>query len=109
MAYDEELAGRVRAALRGRAGLVEKKMFGGLAFMVRGNMCCGVLGEDVVIRTGPEAYEEALASPHTRVMDFTGKPMRGFVMVDADGTLTDEALEDWITLGLRFARSLPPK
>lgn len=75
--------------LRGRAGLVEKKMFGGLAFMVRGNMCCGVLGEDVVIRTG--------------------KPMRGFVVVDADGTLTDEALEDWITLGLRFARSLPPK
>jgi len=109
MAYDEELADRVRKVLRGRKGVVERKMFGGLAIMLQGHMACGVLQGDLVVRVGPEAYKEALKSPHARVMDFTGRPMRGFVVVDADGTLSDGDLEDWIARGVTFARSLPPK
>lgn len=109
MAYDEGLAQRIRETLAESDGTVEKKMFGGLAFMLHGNMCIGVSGDDLMVRVGPEAYAEALAQPHARQMDFTGKPLRGFVYVDPLGIESDEDLEAWIERGTRFARSLPAK
>ena len=109
MAYDEELAERVRRALAGREGLSEKKLFGGIAFMLRGNMCCGIVRHDLMVRVGPERHEEALAQPHARPMDFTGRPMRGMVYVTPEGCRTDEALKRWVEQGLNFAASLPPK
>ena len=109
MAYDERLADRIRSALDGQAGLGERKMFGGLAFMVHGNMACGVEGDRLMLRVGPDLYEEALGRPHAAPMDFTGRPMKGFVFVEPAGTDTDAALQDWLEMGVRFARSLPPK
>jgi hypothetical protein len=78
MAYDEKLAQRVRQALSGQDGIVEKKMFGGLAFMLHGNMSVGVEKDRLMVRVGPDRYDEALARPHARPMDFTGRPMKGF-------------------------------
>jgi len=109
MAYDERVAQRVRSALARRGRTVEKKMFGGLAFMLRGHMCCGVLGRELMVRVGPEEYDAALGAPHAREMDFTGRPLRGFVYVSAKGFEADADLESWIDRGVRFARSLPPK
>ena len=109
MAYDEELAGRVRRALAGREDLSEKKMFGGIAFMLRGNMGCGIVRDDLMVRVGPERHHEALAQPHARPMDFTGRPMRGMVYVTPDGCRTDSDLKRWLELGLEFAASLQPK
>ena len=109
MAYDEELAERIRRALAGRQGVSEKKMFGGIAFMLRGNMCCGIVRDDLMVRVGPERYEEALARPHARPMDFTGRPMRGMVYVTPEGCRTDEALKRWVEQGLNFAATLPAK
>lgn len=117
MAYDEELAGRVRAILEESPEtapeLTEKKMFGGLAFLIRGNMSCGVNGSDLrgdlMVRVGPEAYEEALSRPHARLMDFTGRPLKGFVYVAAEGIADEDGLREWVGLGARFALSLPAK
>lgn len=109
MAYDEKLAGRVRRALAGQEGLTEKKMFGGVAFMVGGHMCCGVVGDDLVVRVGVEQHEAALAEPHTRHMDFTGRPMRGMVYVGPGGHQDGEALAKWLRLGIDLVTSLPPK
>jgi TfoX/Sxy family transcriptional regulator of competence genes len=109
MAYDEGLAARVRDILDEHPGVIEKKMFGGLAFMVRGNMACGIIQDDLMVRVGPERYETALAQPHARIMDFTGKPMRGMVVVDGAGLDADETLDEWVQRGLQFALSLPPK
>ena len=109
MAYDETLASRVRDALKRRRGVSEKKMFGGLAFMVRGHMCCGINGEELMVRVGPDRYAEALASPHAREMDFTGRPLKGFVFVSPEGCTSKRALESWVERGIRFARSLPAK
>ena len=109
MAYDEGLAQRIRDVLGERPGLVEKKMFGGIGFMVRGNMACGVHKDALIVRVGPEGYEEALAKPHTKPFDITGRPMKGWVMVTPDGYESDEALEDWVQRGLDFALSLPAK
>ena len=97
MAYDEPTAQRVRAALAGRGAITEKRMFGGLAFLIGGRMACGVLGDTLMVRVGPDAYEAALALPHTRPMDFTGRPLRGFVYVEAPGIRTDAALAAWVT------------
>ncbi|MEK7833638.1 MAG: TfoX/Sxy family protein, partial [Acidobacteriota bacterium] len=88
MAFSEKLADRIRKQLESENGVVEKKMFGGLAFMVNGNMSCGVVGEDLMVRVGPEAYESALAEPDAREMDFTGRPMKGMIYVTADGIRT---------------------
>lgn len=110
MAYDEGLAQRIRETLGaadGLGGVVEKKMFGGLAFMVRGHMSCGVSGDELMVRVGPDAYEEALAQPHARQMDFTGKPLKGFVYVAAEGFESDEDLAAWVDRSVRFALSLP--
>ena len=108
MAYDEELAERVRDLLSVREGFTERKMFGGIAFMLGGNMACGVLGEDLIVRLGDEA-ERALAEPHTRVFDFTGRPSRGIVVVGRDAIAADSDLAGWVDAGADFAASLPPK
>ena len=109
MAYDEELAERIRRALAGRQGVSEKKMFGGIAFMLRGYMCCGIVGDELMVRVGPGRFQEALAEPHARPMDFTGRPMRGMVYVTPEGCRTDEALKRWVEQGLNFAATLPAK
>ena len=109
MPYDDGVAQRVREALIDQSGVVEKRMFGGLAFMVRGHMCCGIVGAKLMVRVGPEAYEDALAQPHANEMDFTGKPMKGFIYVTAEGIEDDDDLQSWVDRGLRFVTSLPSK
>ena len=84
-------------------------MFGGLCFMLQGNMSFGVVGSELMVRVGPDSYAEALALPHPREMDFTGRSMRGMVFVSEDGISEDEDLEDWLQRGMAFAGSLPPK
>ncbi|TFH24501.1 MAG: TfoX family protein [Myxococcales bacterium] len=109
MSFDHNLAERIRLVLKGRRGISEKKMFGGLSFLVRGNMCCGVVEHDLMVRVGPAAYEEALARPRAREMDFTGRPLKGMVYVDAAGVRTAKQLQSWVDRGIRFAASLPAK
>lgn len=109
MAFSEELALRMRQCLGEQAGITERKMFGGLCFMVGGNMLGGVMGDEVIVRVGADGYEDALKLPHAREMDFTGKPMRGFVVVSAEGIASDDGLDNWVQRGLQFALSLPPK
>jgi TfoX/Sxy family transcriptional regulator of competence genes len=86
-----------------------RKMFGGLAFMVNGHMCCGIVGRDFVVRTGPDEYKAALSQPHARPMDFTGRPMRGLVYVAAPGYRSTRNLNAWVRRGLQFVQSLQPK
>lgn len=109
MAYSEELADRIRATLADRDDVIEKRMFGGVAFMVAGSMACGILGKDLMARVGPERYEEALSRPHASLMDFTGRPLRGFVLVGAAGIRTDAGLKKWVDETVAFALSLPKK
>jgi TfoX/Sxy family transcriptional regulator of competence genes len=109
MAYDEQLAERLRAVFDGQEGVIEKRMFGGLAFMVNGNMCCGINGTELMVRVGPDQYEESLVHPHARPMDFTGKPMRGMVYVATEGIASDDGLSEWVGRGLVFVSTLPPK
>ncbi|MCK4976797.1 MAG: TfoX/Sxy family protein [Anaerolineales bacterium] len=109
MAYEKILAGRVRQALGELPGLVEKKMFGGVGYMVRGNMACGVNKDDLIVRVGPEHYEEYIHFPHTRPFDFTGRPMIGWVMVAPAGYEVEQDLETWVQRGVDFALTLPPK
>ena len=109
MAFDEGVAQRVRETLESRSDVVEKKMFGGIAFMVRGNMCVGVSGEELMLRIGKERNAELLARPYARQMDFTGKPMSGFLFVQPQGFEADEDLEAWVRLALDFVLTLPPK
>ena len=109
MAYSEDLAQRVRVTLQDELGVTERKMFGGLCFMVRGNMCCGIVGDELMLRVGPDQYAAALTKPNARKMDFTGRPMKGMLYIDAAGIATDEALTDWVQWGINFAGSLPPK
>jgi len=103
MAYDESLAHRVRVVLGQRDDVVEKKMFGGLAFMVGGHMACGVLRRDLIVRVGPDEGDGALAQPHVRPFDFTGRPSRGMVYVEPEGVTTDDDLRRWVAKGLAFA------
>lgn len=109
MAYSEELAERVRFQLAGRTTFSERKMFGGLTFMVSAHMCCGIVGDELMVRVGPEAYREALQKPHAREMDFTGKSLKGMVYVGIEGLEQDDDLGDWIARGLDFIQTLPPK
>ena len=109
MTYNEGLAQRVRVVLEGKSGLEEKKMFGGVCFILSGNMACGILNERLIVRVGPEKYENALKQPHTGKFDITGKPMKGWVMVSPEGYNTDERLSYWIELGVAFALTLPVK
>jgi TfoX/Sxy family transcriptional regulator of competence genes len=103
MAYDAVLAERIRTALRGRDDVVEKKMFGGLTFMVAGRMACGVVHDDLMVRVGSEGHEESIAQPHARPMDFTGKPMQGMVYVAPAGVATDDDLRRWVDRGVSAA------
>jgi TfoX/Sxy family transcriptional regulator of competence genes len=109
MAFDEQLADRIRVLTRDRLDIAERKMFGGLAFLVRGHMCCGIVGSDLMVRVGPDGYEQALASAHVRPMDFTGRPSKGMVYVAPAGIRTASALREWIERGIRFSESLPVK
>jgi TfoX/Sxy family transcriptional regulator of competence genes len=108
MAYDEKLADRVRDALADEADVTERKMFGGLAFMVGGHMACGIVSDELMLRLGAEGADEALDRPHTRPMDFTGRPMTGMVFVEPEG-LRGAALGRWVGQAVAFCRSLPPK
>lgn len=103
MAYDEGLALRIRTALRGRDDVVEKKMFGGLTFMVADRMACGVVHDDLMVRVGPDGYQAALAEPYARPMDFTGRPMRGMVSVDPAGIVSDADLARWVHRAVTIA------
>jgi len=109
MAYDEKLADRVRKTLERRLGMSERKMFGGLAFLMNGHMVCGVVGKDLVVRVGPDAYPSALKKTGAREMDFTGRPMKGMVYVGPNGSRRAPGLRAWVELGLSYAGSLPPK
>ena len=109
MAYDEGLAERLRDVLSEQSGVTEKKMFGGLAFLWQGHMFCGIVGEELMVRVGAERYGQALLEPHTRAMDFTGRPMKGYVYVEPGGFEADDELKNWAKRGLEFVRSLPPK
>lgn len=109
MAYDEQLAERVRVGLADAPDLAERHMFGGLAFMVAGHMACGISGDDLMLRLGPEGAERALSRPHARPMDFTGRPMRGYVFVGPGGTRDDGELGEWVAGAVAFTATLPPK
>ena len=109
MAFDEAVARRVRNALAGSPDVVERKMFGGIAFMIRGNMCCGVIDDRLLLRVGPDGYEAAQSRPHVKPMDFTGRPMKGFVYVEPKGFASAGDLKAWIARAIMFALSLPAK
>jgi TfoX/Sxy family transcriptional regulator of competence genes len=109
VAYDEDLAQRVREVLTARSDLGERKMFGGIAFMVAGNMACGVLKEDLIVRLGDDEGEKALAEDGVRPFDFTGKPMKGIVYVSPERISDDAELAEWVEAGADYAASLPPK
>jgi len=109
VAYDEALAERVRDLISLREGLSERKMFGGVGFMLGGNMACGVHGDELIVRLPPEDGERALAEPHARPFDLTGRPMKGWVFVAAEGLGSEEELASWVDAGADFAASLPAK
>ena len=109
MSFDATLAERLRPLFQGNYKVTEKKMFGGLAFMVNGHMCCGIVATNLVVRTGPDAFDHTLKRPHTRAMDFTGRPMKGFIYVAPAGYRSDDDLKSWTQLGLDFVLSQPPK
>ena len=109
MAYDEELGDRIRDVLAGRDDVREQKMFGGLGFMVGGHMAVGVIKDELMARVGADGEEEALAQPHARLMDFTGRPMTGYIQVAAEGVATEDEVRSWVDRALAFATTLPPK
>jgi len=109
MAYSEELADRVRSALGPDRRVTEIKMFGGLCLMVRGHMTCGVVGDELMLRVGPDLYPSTVKRRHARPMDFTGKPMPGMIYVGAEGCSTTHAVKGWVDRALAFNETLPPK
>jgi hypothetical protein len=109
MAYDARLATRVRDAVAGRRGVTEQAMFGGLAFLLDGKMFCGVLGSELLARVGPDAHDDAMARPHVRIMDFTGRPMRGYVFVGAEAIARDADLARWVGDCAAHVKTLPAK
>ena len=110
MAYDEDLAHRIREQLADQDGVTEKAMFGGLAFLLGGNMAVGISSSGaLMVRVGPDATDEALSRPHTRLFDMTGRPTKGWIRVAPEGVKTKRQLGDWVQRGVRFARTLPVK
>ena len=110
MAFDDELAQRVRDLLDGQPDVTERRMFGGIGFMVGGNMCCGVIGEDLMVRLDPGQAEQLMESePGARPFDFTGRPMRGWLYVSPAAVAEDTDLEQWVGRAEDFASSLPAK
>ena len=108
MAYNLKLAERIRSQLDGMP-FVEKKMFGGVGYLLHGNMACGVHADDLIVRVDPGKYEASLKKSHTRPFDMTGRPMKGWLLVEADGYKTARQLSTWIQEGVAFALTLPPK
>ncbi len=108
MAYNEKLSERIRGALAGKHGVTERKMMGGICFMLAGNMCCGVTGDALVVRVGKEGYAAALAKPHVRPLEFAGRRPGGFVLVDPAG-LRGASFERWLQEGIAVAQDLPMK
>ena len=108
MAYNEKLAERIRSELNG-IPVVEKKMFGGVGFVIHGNMACGVHKENMIVRVDPEKHEKFLKKPHARIFDITGRPMKGWLTVEADGLKMDRQLSAWVKEGVGFALTLPAK
>jgi TfoX/Sxy family transcriptional regulator of competence genes len=109
MAFNEELAERVLREFRFISGFEERRMFGGVGCLIHGNMACGVLNDELIVRVGPDSYLECLALPHVREFDLTGRSMKGWVMVGPEGTVTPNELKTWARRGMEFAASLPPK
>ena len=109
MAYSEKLAERINSILKGKRGIVQKKMFGGICYMYKDKMSVGIVKDDLMIRVLPEKYDEYLKKPHVRKMDFTGKPLKGFLYVGSQGIKTERQLSKWIDVGLEFAVKSPPK
>ena len=108
MAYDLKLAERIRSELNGMP-FVEKKMFGGVGLLLNGNLACGVNKDNLIVRVDPEKHTALLKKPHAKPFDLTGKPMKGWLLVDADGVKTDKQLSAWVKEGVEFALTLPPK
>jgi hypothetical protein len=109
MAFSEALAARIRDALIRKRGVEEKKMFGGVGFLLNGNMLVGVWKDSLIARLGPDNYDDALLEPHVREFDITGRAMRGWVLVEPGGVEEDHHLNDWIERAIKFVRTLPPK
>jgi TfoX N-terminal domain len=109
VAFDQDLAERVRTALAGVPDLETRRMFGGITFMIGGHMACGVVGQELMLRLGPEAAERALREPHVRPMDFTGRPSRGAIFVGAGGLSNARDLERWLSAAMAFVATLPPR
>ena len=109
MAYSESLAERIRVVVKGRRGISEKKMFGGVGFLLKGNMCVGIWKDSLIVRLGEEEGNAALLEEHVRPFDITGKPMKGWAMVEPDGLETDDQLKRWIEKSIDFVATLPPK
>lgn len=109
MVYDPGLSQRIREIMQEQPELREAEMFGGICFMLQGNMACGVIGDELMVRVGKQRHELAHVQPNTRPFDFTGKPMRGWVVVTPEGIEEDQQLRDWLQLGIDYALSLPPK
>jgi hypothetical protein len=109
MAYDPHLAERLRSLLKARSGVTEKAMFGGLAYLLHGKMFCGILGSELLARVGPDAHDAAMARPHVRIMDFTGRPMRGYVFVGPEAIATVVQLQRWVNECQGHVETLPDK
>lgn len=109
MTYNENLAQRVRHSMKAVRGAVEKNMFGGIGFLIHGNMACGVNKQDLIVRLSEDEFKKALKHPHVRVFNMTGRPMKGWIMVSAGGYASEAALKGWIDKSVAQARTLPPK
>jgi TfoX/Sxy family transcriptional regulator of competence genes len=108
MAYDLKLAERIRSQMDG-ISFIEKKMFGGVGFLLNGNMACGVNKDNLIVRIDPNKQDALLKKPHAKPFDLTGKPMKGWLVIEADGVKTDKQLSAWVKEGIEFASALPPK
>jgi TfoX/Sxy family transcriptional regulator of competence genes len=109
MAYDSRLAARVRKLIGARRSVAEREQFGGIAFLVNGNVACGIIGDDLLVRVGPERHDEAMKSGDARPFSLTGRPSKGWILVRAGGLRSAPALKRWVELGVSFAKSLPAK
>lgn len=109
MSYDEPLAQKIQDWISSLPDFEAKKMFGGIGFMLNGNMACGVYQRYLIVRVGPDAYADVLEKPHTRPFDITGRPMTGWVLVDPEGIAADEQLRSWVQMGIDFSLTLPAK
>ena len=109
MAFDQTLAARIRKNLAGRKNVENKKMFGGIGFLLNGNMLVGVWKDSLIARVGSDEYEHAVLEPHVKEFDITGKPMKGWVLVEPQGVVEDDQLNEWIQRALKFVGKLPAK